>query len=455
MPDLARLIEALSRPEIYPEPTTRVDFIQTQMSCVFLTDNYAYKIKKPVNLGYVDYTSLERRKYYCERELVLNRRLCPTGYLGVVALTEEAGRLSISGTGEAVEYAVKMLRLPPTHMLDFLLNNDGVTADMMSQVASKVADFHRMAETNDTIAEFGSVEAVIRNTEENFSQTEKYAGRVISPGQLSKIRNYTRDFITRQPALFEKRMSEGHIRDCHGDLHAAHICFCQDLCIYDCIEFNDRFRYGDTAAEVAFLAMDLDHYGRADLSLDLVRAYVTESQDHDLTRLLNFYKCYRAYVRGKVACFKLDDPYISPADRQAAQSTAQAYFDLATSYTRQRPLMIITIGFTGTGKSTLAGELSRRLGLAYFSSDITRKRLAGVPLTQRNCDAPASGLYSPELTRRTYDALFDHAKETLFQDGSTILDAAFLKGANDSMRLKWPRRQELISICWIAASARN
>ncbi|MCD6453322.1 MAG: phosphotransferase, partial [Dehalococcoidales bacterium] len=299
MPELPELVQALLDPKAYPDSPSGVALIQTQMSFVLLTDRYVYKIKKPVNLGYLDYTTLEKRHFYCQREVKLNRRLCPDAYLGVLPITRQGNSFSIDGSGKVIEYAVKMRRLPQSNMLDELLKNNRVSPEMMISIARKVADFHRHAETNANISSFGDLKMIIQNTEENFTQTEKYFDRIIPQPTYSRIRDYTHAFIQENTPLFLRRVAEKRIRDCHGDLHAAHICFTDGVCncIYDCIEFNDRFRYSDVASEVAFLAMDLDHYRRADLSHSFINAYVDESQDKELLSLLNFYKCYRAYVR--------------------------------------------------------------------------------------------------------------------------------------------------------------
>ncbi len=333
MAELPQIIHALLDPRAYPEPPKQgIELVQTQMSFVLLAGDYAYKVKKPVNLGFLDYTTRDKRHYYCQQEVTLNRRLCPEAYLGVVPITRDRNHIQIEGKGEAVEYAVKMRRLPAEAMLDSLLVNNRVSPQMLTSVAEKLAEFHRHAETNATISAFGSLDAITHNTTENFVQTEKYIGTTISARQYQRITAYTEGFIQKNASLFRKRMADGKIRDCHGDLHAAHICFGDGICIYDCIEFNDRFRYGDVASEVAFLAMDLDHFGRADLSRHFVDAYAAQSQDEELKLLLNFYKCYRAYVRGKVGSFKFDDPYISPAERDQVQADARSYFALAESY---------------------------------------------------------------------------------------------------------------------------
>ena len=427
MAKLPAMVRGLLRPAAYPEPTTRVSLEQTQMSFVFLTDGYAYKVKKPVDLGYLDYTTLEKRLHFCHKEMELNRRLCADAYLDVVKITHRNNSFAIGGEGEAIEYAVRMRRLPQKRMMDALLEKNGVTDEMVSRLAEKIATFHRQADTNKEISAFGGIETIIQNTEENFSQTDKYIGRTISRWQLERIMEYTRRFIAQNKPLFAGRVKEGRIRDCHGDLHTAHICFEDGICVYDCIEFNDRFRYGDVAAEVAFLAMDLDHHGRADLSRIFVDKYIGFSRDEGLKKLLPFYKCYRAYIRGKVACFKLDDPYIHPDERRQTQQTAAGYFDLACAYVKSKPSLFITVGLVGSGKSTLAQALAKRMGLAVISSDVTRKRLAAIPRTEHRFEEFDSGIYSPEFSRKTYDTMFAQAREILSDGGSVVLEASFIK----------------------------
>ncbi|MBI2868308.1 MAG: AAA family ATPase [Chloroflexi bacterium] len=427
MVDMPALIQAMLRPELYPDRPAAVELVQTQMSFLLLAGGYVYKVKKPVNLGYLDYTTLEQRRNFCEREVELNRRLCPDIYLGVVPVIERGGQVALGGAGEAVEYAVKMRRLRRERMLDVLLVDEAVTARMMTALAGKLARFHARAATGPEISRFGELDALRVNTEENFSQTYDYIGRTIAPEKYRRIKDYTDGFLESNAALFRRRAAGGRIRDCHGDLHAAHVCFSAGICIYDCIEFNDRFRYCDVASETAFLAMDLDHYGRADLSGHFARSYARQSGDDELAALLKFYKCYRAYVRGKVEGFKLHDPYISPEDKRLTLKVAGSYFDLAGAYTRSRPLLLVMMGLVGTGKTTVAQLLARRLGLEVISSDVTRKKLAGVPLREPHRDEFDTGLYAAGFTRRTYDRMFREARKTLGRGDSVVLDASFIK----------------------------
>jgi aminoglycoside phosphotransferase family enzyme len=333
------IVQALLNSQAYPHGPQKVELVQTQMSFILLTGEYVYKVKKPVNLGYLDYTTLEKRHFFCRQEVELNRRLCPDAYLAVVPITmslrgakRRSNLLRMEGQGQAIEYAVKMKQLPQDRMMDVLLPRGQVTREMVAKVAEKLVGFHQKAETDQEIAAFGRLDVIRQNCDENFAQTEKYIGLTIPKAKYDRIEVYTNDFIKSNARLFEKRVREGKIRDCHGDLHAAHVCFTDDICIYDCIEFNDRFRYSDVASEIAFLAMDLDRYQQAGLSRHLVSTYVGLSHDEELLKLLNFYKCYRAYVRGKVESFKLDDPYIPEEGKAKVLTAAQSYFQLAESY---------------------------------------------------------------------------------------------------------------------------
>lgn len=432
---VAALVKAMLDPNFYPHAPSHVDLVQTQMSFVFLAGEYVYKVKKPVNLGYLDYTTLEKRRYFCEREVELNRRLCPDTYLATLPITKAGHGINLAAPGEPVDYAVKMRHLPQDRMMNVLLGKEEVSNGMVEQVAHRLAQFHSEAETSAAISAFGEPSAIGVNTDENFTQTEKSIGRTISREKYARIKAYTRRFLEGNASHFRTRVFDGKIKDCHGDLHAAHVCFTDGICIYDCIEFNDRFRYGDVASEVAFLAMDIDHYGRADLSHQFVQSYVKFSQDLDMLRLLPFYKCYRAYVRGKVESFKLDDKYISERDKEDARFTASGYFDLASFYVRPRPALLITVGVTGTGKTTIAEAMARHTGLVVISSDVVRKQLAGVPSAEHHFDSFGTGLYSPEFSRRTYDTMIGRARDFLASGTSVILDASFIKAA-DRLKVK-------------------
>jgi uncharacterized protein len=426
---LPEAAQALLDPAIYPHKTLKVEMMQTQMSFIFLTGGYVYKIKKPVNLGYLDYSTLEKRLFFCRQEVELNRRLSPHVYLGVVPLSRKNGLVSLSPEGDVFEYAVKMLYLPQESMMNVLLERNRVTPQMVEDVARLLVDFHARAATGPEIEAFGRLEAIRVTIDENFNQTDKYIDRAISARQFKDITTYSYRIMSEKAELFSERIRGHHIRDTHGDMHSAHICFTRPISIYDCIEFNDRFRYNDIIAEIAFLAMDLDHYGRADLARVFIDCYGRLSRDGQINELLKFYKCYRAYVRGKVDCFKLDDPYVPEAEKQRTLEAAQQYFELAAAYARAKPVLFITVGLVGSGKTTLAQSLARRTGATVISSDVVRKQLASVPAGEHRFAEMDAGIYSPDFSRRTYDSLFASARAILAAGDHVILDASFISAA--------------------------
>ena len=331
MIDQRQVIEALMKPDAYDEDPGNIELVQTHISAVFLTRKFVYKVKKAVNFGFLDFTTLEKRRFFCEKELELNRRLCRDMYLEVVPINK-TDVIKIKGEGETVEYAVKMKRMPQEKIMSKLLEENKVDDKLVDRIAKIIAEFHAKAETNRRISEFGSLAAIGTNWKENFEQTTEFIGKTISKEDFDLIRTRINTFTKRNAALFEKRMKDGRIRDCHGDIHSGNIFVADRIYIFDAIEFNERFRYSDVASDTAFLAMDLDYKRRVDLSNFLVEKYVEYSGDQEVTKLLPFYKCYRACVRGKVTSFKLNDPNISSQDKSAATKEAKAYFKLAAVY---------------------------------------------------------------------------------------------------------------------------
>jgi hypothetical protein len=328
-----QVVDALMKPEAYDEDPGSIELVQTHISFVFLTKRFVYKVKKAVDFGFLDFTTLEKRRFFCEKELELNRRLCGDMYLEVVPINK-ADAIKIKGAGETVEYAVKMKRMPQEKMMSKLLEENKVDDRLIDRIAKVLADFHSKAETNRRISEFGSLAIIETNWKENYDQTEECIDKTISEEDFELIRERVEDFMKRNVSLFVKRMVEGRVRDCHGDIHSGNIFVTDGIYIFDAIEFNDRFRYSDVASDIAFLAMDLDYKERADLSDFLIKQYVEYSGDQELTRLLPFYKCYRAYVRGKVTSFKLKDPNVGREEKTAAKKEAKAYFKLASTYTK-------------------------------------------------------------------------------------------------------------------------
>jgi len=330
-----QVVDALLDPEAYPEnPGEKIGLIQTHISFVFITKNFVYKVKKAVNFGFLDFSTLEKRRFFCEKELELNRRLCPDVYLEVVPINK-SNIIKINGSGETVEYALKMKRLPQERIMTQLLKEKKVDEKIINKLAKTIVRFHSKAQTNSEINKYGSIRIVKTNWAENFDQTLKYINHTISQSEFQVIQTMINCFLKNNELLFESRIKNGKIRDCHGDMHSGNIFITDPICIFDTIEFNDRFRYSDVASDVAFLAMDLEFQKRHDLSAFFIDRYITYSKDLELVKVLAFYKCYRAYVRGKVISFKLDDPNVTPEEKKAAAKDAQTYFKLADAYAKK------------------------------------------------------------------------------------------------------------------------
>jgi len=331
MQDQKQIVQAMLTQEAYPQNPGKIELIQTHISFVFLTENYVYKVKKAVNFGFLDFSTLNNRRLYCEKELDINRRLCPEIYLEVVPINKSE-IIKICGSGETVEYALKMKRLPQERIMTLLIKEGKVDNRTVDDIARIVSNFHSRAQTSPEIDEFGSLKIVRTNWDENFAQTTKYINQTIPQKDFQFIQTKINAFLGNKKVLFEDRIADKRIRDCHGDLHSGNIFVTDKICIFDAIEFNDRFRYSDVASDVAFLAMDLDYQQRADLANYFIERYLAYSKDKQLQGLLAFYKCYRAYVRGKVISFRLDDPNISAKEKSGAITEAQAYFKLAAQY---------------------------------------------------------------------------------------------------------------------------
>ncbi len=428
---LAALRQALMEPAIYPESTTTVELRETHISLVFLTDQYVYKIKKPVALGFVDYSTLEKRRVWCEQEVVLNRRLSTTVYLDVVPVYGDGSQYRFTDGGSVVEYAVKMRRLPDAATLEMQLKYGAECLSSLTELARQLAAFHATHLAPMASGPYGTYARVEADWQENFDQTRGAIDRTLSSEQYHRIQQGVMAFLARRKAWFDQRVEAGRIRDCHGDLRAEHI-YIEDrsLQIIDCIEFNPQFRYIDVASEVGFLAMDLERLGFAAQAHAFVQAYVEASQDVTLYRLLDFYRCYRVYVRGKVRSFLLQDA-APHRDASRLQHDAERYFALADSYAQRlnRPLLIMTTGLIGSGKSTVAQGIAEALDLCRFSSDRVRKERAGLSPEVPQRVAFGDGLYSPSTSEQTYEALADLARCALQQGRSVVVDAAFSKQA--------------------------
>jgi aminoglycoside phosphotransferase family enzyme len=329
---MASMIEDLMKPSAFPENPESVELVQTHISYVFVGDEFVYKIKKPVNFGFLDFSTLEKRKHYCEQEVELNSRFSKDVYLGVYPVTFNGTEHRIGGTGDVVEFAVKMRRLPDEELMKSRFASGRLSDEDINRIARTIASFHKNTNRSAEIDKFGEISSVRFNVDECFEQTEQYIGDSITEEQFNAIKNWCENFYAEKKALFESRIKNGKIRDCHGDLHMEHICLTDPIVIFDCIEFNERFRYSDVASDIAFLLMDLEFNGGFDLAEKLYTNYIEHAEEEDIAELVSFYKIYRAYVRGKVNSFLLSDPAVSEDKKVIARNTARKYFELAFSY---------------------------------------------------------------------------------------------------------------------------
>ncbi len=422
------VLKSLLNPSAYPEPTSSVNLVQTHISFLFMTDNYVYKVKKPVDFGFLNFLTLDRRRFYCNEEVRLNRRLCPDMYLGVVEVRESLGGATFYGEGKIIDYAVKMKRLPADRMLDRLLAQGMVSDGDIRNIAGTIAKFHLNADRGEDIDAYGQIGAICRNWEENFHQIVEFVDTTVQARDLRLFREWFHTFVEANEELFVERVSGGFIRDCDGDIHLENICLADKVYIFDCIDFNSRFRYSDTAADIAFFLMDLDFHRQSSFGRIFLDEYTATTGDHGITGVLDFYKIYRAMVRGKVESLKVRDRQISDEERNVARERASRYFRLAKGYicrSRLKHSMIITCGLMGSGKSTLAAELAFELGLETINSDLIRKELAGISPAIHILEGYKEGIYTPAASVATYREMLQRADVALGEGRSILVDAAF------------------------------
>ncbi|MEM0466135.1 MAG: AAA family ATPase [Candidatus Thermoplasmatota archaeon] len=437
------LLPYLRNPSFYGSSASSVEIIQTHISVVALTGPYAYKVKKPVNFGFLDFSTLEKRKFYCEEEIRLNRRLCPDIYLSVLPITQQNGAIVLNGTGKPIEYVVKMKQFPQQEIMTYLLKQGKIDEGIIDILCSKLVDFYTREQPTDEISSYGSPDQVRQNIDENFEQTKAVVGSLISPETYAFIKTTNDAFFKNKKDVFHRRIKQGYIRDCHGDLHSGNIVVsgANNIYIFDCIEFNKRFRFIDVASDIGFLAMDLDYQNHPYLASFLITDYVKKSGDTGIFDLLNFYKSYRAYVRGKVTGFQLQDPKIPEHKKQELQRTAQRYFTLSEYYAllfsldvaEHTPCLFVVGGLSGTGKSTVAQKIAVDYHACYLNSDIIRKQLAGIDTYERHHDAFNKGLYEPKNVDATYEKMITTAAETLQRKENVVLDATFQKRKHRDM----------------------
>ncbi|WP_162052153.1 bifunctional aminoglycoside phosphotransferase/ATP-binding protein [Pontibacter pamirensis] len=422
------LLEFLRNPSSFPHHPQHVEIRQTHASVLAIAPPFVYKVKKRVNLGFLDFTQLEERKRNCERELELNSRFCAGIYLAVLPIAMKHGQLFFGTAGEVVDYALQMKQLPDGYFLNQLLQAGKVTHHMLDTVLEILKDFYKKYPSESSIAKYGNVGKIREVVEENITTLEQHTDIVVYPASLEVIRNYFHRFFQYNQELFTKRVQEQRIQDCHGDLHLEHIHIRKGkVCIYDCIEFNDSFRYIDVASDIAFLAMDFDYHGRPDLSLYVTTRMAELLHDPDLMLLANFYKCYRACVRAKVECIKASEQEVTVVEREASREEAKGYVSLALQYAlfNSEPAVLIVCGRSGCGKTTLAESLAKVLNWKCVSSDVLRKEAAGLPLYQRSDPKIRQSLYALPVTDKVYHKLLEETLALVKNRQGVVIDATF------------------------------
>jgi aminoglycoside phosphotransferase family enzyme/predicted kinase len=415
------ICRAMARPDFYPHPVAKLERRETHISVVFLAGDFVYKLKKPVDFGFLDYTLLETRKRMCELEVELNRRLADQVYLGVVPICTKGDQFRPAEGGAGIEYGVKMRRLPDEASLSSMIEAKKVTPGDMTLLGERLFEFFEGAKGAGGIEKFGALDVIGFNTEENFRQLRPFVGDLIDTQRFEFVMEASRTFLKDRSALFQRRIEEGKICDGHGDLRAEHVYFLDRIQVIDCVEFSPRLRCGDRAADLAFLHMDVERLGRADLSLAMLQGYTQAGGDFGIYTVLDFYSCYRAVVKAKVSC-------LGAGKRAEMKQRASRYFDLAFGYAVRfaRPAIYVLCGLPGSGKSTWAKKIAEIFGLSLFSSDALRRELPeyGEP---SGPVAFATGIYKPGTRTRAYSRLLGAAQLELKKGCSVVLDATFSK----------------------------
>ena len=425
---LQRLIQSLQKPQIFDHPSGGFELVETHISYVLLVGPFAYKFKKPVNFGFLDFTTLEKRRFYCEEELRLNKRLAPELYLAVVAVTgtEDAPRLG--GPGAPIEYAVKMRRFPGTAQLDQVLARGELTPGLVEALARAIAKFHGQAEIASPDTPYGSASEVGKYALENFAQIGTGPEEIDARNALPSLRAWTETQLERHRDLIDARKRQGRVRQCHGDLHLTNMVLMDgEIVVFDGIEFNSALSFVDVMSEIAFLLMDLEVRQRPDLASIFLNRYLEETGDYEGLPLLKLYLVYRSMVRAKVAYLE----YRAGTGKAACLARYDRHLVLARRYAEPHPpgLILLTHGFSGSGKTVHSAALIPRLGALRIRSDVERKRLAGLSAEAKTESAVTAGMYDAAMTERTYERLKDLAGIVSGCGIPVIVDATFLARA--------------------------
>jgi len=446
---LPALICALRDAECFDHPTDTITVLQTHISYVFLTGSYAYKIKKPVSLPFLDFSTLEFRKHYCHEELRINRRLAPELYLDVVPITGTPQAPRVNGEGKAIEYAVKMIQFPDADRLDRVADRGELRDEQVAALAGKIATFHDSVEVADYDTPFANSESLRAEVMGNFDSLSAQVLAENTASLLADIRSWSAHSLVDLGPQFRARKKKGKVRECHGDMHLANMALLnRQITIFDALEFNENFRWVDVQSELAFLAMDLDYRGLPGLGWLLVSAYLERTGDYVGLRILRHYKVYRAMVRAKVAGLRASQCAAGTAEHREAVAELVSHIELAHAYLQKdgRGPLIITHGLSGSGKSWLSQRLLQVLCAVRVRSDVERQRLVQIG------ELDARSLYSSTGINRTYEALAARARMIVECGYPAIVDATFLKHHHRLRFLELAREIGVIGVPFVILS---
>ncbi len=424
------LIQAILDQQVLGVAASQIEKIETHISTVLLTGDHAYKFKKPVNFGFLDFSTLEARKHFCEEEIRLNQRLAPSLYLETVAITGSPQAPQLDGEGQAIEYAVKMRQFDQSQLLDNLVKQNKLSDDIIDTIADKAAAFHAEAARAPADSPLGQPDALLAPMLQNFEQLRDLIDDAGKLAQLDTLENWTRTSFDALKPLLQTRVAQGFIRECHGDMHLGNITLVDgEVTIFDGIEFNDEFRWIDVMSEMAFITMDLIDRKRPEQAQQLINRYLETTGDYQGLPLLRFYQVYRAMVRAKIASFRLADPSLSDTERQETLAQYQSYADLANALMQApRAQLVLSHGVSGSGKSTLSAQLLKRLPAIRIRSDVERKRLFAAQA--KGAENIGEGIYSADASAKTYAELLRLSRHLLENGLSVIVDATFLQKAH-------------------------
>jgi aminoglycoside phosphotransferase family enzyme/predicted kinase len=420
----APLIKTMQQENFYPHCVQLpIQVIQTHCSTVFLTGDYVYKLKKIVDFGFLDYSTIDKRKYFLEEELRINQTITPDLYIGVIPISYIDQKFILNDSRKIIDYVLKMRQFSQENLLINIFKAGKLREKHMKELGKLVAEFHKNTHTNDYICSFGTVEKIGQSISENYQQTEKYIGIAQTAEKYQQTKDFTDNFLTSHQHIFRERQINHKIKECHGDLHLKNICIWNNkIQLFDRIEFNESFRFVDVIYDVSFVVMDLDSKGEKELANVFLNTYLEQTGDWEGLQVLPLYLCRQAYVRAKVSSFLLDDPAIPKIEKKQAQKVAEEYYYLAWKYTqRSQGKIILMSGLSGSGKSTIGNQMAKQLNGIHIRSDAVRKHLAGISLEEKG----QNYLYSSEMTQKTYQRLFNLGKLLTQQGFTVILDAKY------------------------------